>query len=384
MANRDVPTTKQTREVDFGKRSGLRVFPVSIGAMRLPDEELAIPLIRQAIDAGMVYIDTCRGYGDSEIKIAKPLKDGYREKVILSTKGCPWNLKVEPDDDTSAQCTYKRILESMERLDVDYLDFYQIWSINDFEDYQQATCKAGMLDGIRRAKDEGLIKHIGFTTHDTPENIRKYIDEADWCETILFTHNIFNPTSKDIIAQTHEKGIATLVMNPLAGGLLAQKSPVLQKAVFGAVGIKDVVEAAHRYLAGDENIDTILCGINKPSDITATIENYSKPPLTGQQRKDLEEVMSRMSSKGMGFCTACRYCMPCPEGINVPGMMNIVYLDRFLQMSERAGGFYERRVNPENSPVRCTKCGQCEDTCTQHLKITEELEYLLERFGKKD
>ena len=379
-----VMTIRQTREVDFGKRSGLKVHPVSIGAMRLPDEELAIPLIRQAIDAGMIYIDTCRGYGDSELKLAKALKDGYREKVILSTKWCPWNLKVEPDDDTSAECTYKRLLESMKRLDVEYLDFYQIWSINNFEDYQQATCKRGMLDGIRRAKDEGLIKHIGFTTHDTPENIAKYIDEADWCEAILFTHNILNPTYKDIIAQTHERGIATIAMNPLAGGFLAVQSPVLQKAVFDAVGINSVVEAAHRYLAGDRNIDTILCGISKPTDITSTIEHYSKPPLTGQQRKDLEEAMDKMSSKGMGFCTACKYCMPCPEGINIPNMMNMVYLDKFLQMSERAGGIYERQANLGNSPAKCTQCGQCEDKCTQHLKITEELKYLVERFGKDE
>ena len=79
--------TGQTREVDFGKRSGLKVHPVSIGAMRLPeDDDQAVALLRQAIDAGMIYIDTSRGYADSEIKVGEALKDGYREKVILSTK----------------------------------------------------------------------------------------------------------------------------------------------------------------------------------------------------------------------------------------------------------------------------------------------------------
>ena len=128
----------------------------------------------------------------------------------------------------------------------------------------------------------------------------------------------------------------------------------------------------------------ILCGINKPSDILSTIDNYSKPPLTSQQRKDLEAAMGKISSKGMGFCTGCKYCMPCPEEINIPAMMNIVYLDKFLQMSDRAGGLYGRQVNPDNSPSRCTKCGQCEEKCTQNLKITDELECLVKRFGKKD
>ena len=147
----------QTKQIDFGKRSGLKVHPVSIGAMRLPEEEKAIPLIRQAIDAGMIYIDTSRGYGDSEIKLGKALKDGYREKVILSSKWSPWNTKLEDNDDTMADRTYKKLLESMKRLDVEYLDFYQIWSINNPEQYKLATIKDGMLDGIFRAMDQGLV-----------------------------------------------------------------------------------------------------------------------------------------------------------------------------------------------------------------------------------
>ncbi len=127
----------QKARTDFGKRSGLQCNRVSIGAMRLPDdEEEAIRLMRQAIDAGMVYIDTSRGYGDSEIKVGKSLRGGYRQKVILSTKWSPWNQMVEESDDTSADCTYKRILESMQRLDVEYLDFYQVWSICKYEHYE--------------------------------------------------------------------------------------------------------------------------------------------------------------------------------------------------------------------------------------------------------
>ena len=174
--------------------------------------------MRQAIDAGLIYIDTCRGYGDSEIKVGKSLKDGYRDKVILSTKWSPWVRKIEEDDDASADCTYKRIIESMERLDVEYLDFYQIWSISKKEHYEQAVAVGGMLDGIKRAVKEGLVGHIGFTTHDSPENVSRYIDEADWCEAILFTYNVLNQTYQEVIAKAHSRGIATVVMNPAGGG----------------------------------------------------------------------------------------------------------------------------------------------------------------------
>jgi predicted aldo/keto reductase-like oxidoreductase len=382
-------TIAQTRVVDFGKRSGLKVHPVSIGAMRLPeDEDQAIALLRQAIDAGMTYIDTSRGYADSEIKVGKALRNGYREKVILSTKCSPWLKKVEPDDDHSADCTYKRILESMQRLDVDYLDFYQVWNINSREHYEQAVMKGGMVDGIRRAMDEGLVRHAGFTTHDTPENVSQYIDEADWCEAILFTYNLLNQRYAENMAKAHARGIATIVMNPLGGGMLAEGSALVRSAVREAVGSDNVTEVAHRYLAANENIDTIICGINKPSDIISTLENYRKSPLTRQEVEALEEAMRKLSSGSMGFCTACGYCLPCPQGVNIPAMMNVAYLAHLLHVPRKARDDYDWAVgrdNPDRSPLpsSCIECGQCEAQCTQKLPIVNELKRVAGAFDQR-
>jgi uncharacterized protein len=368
----------QDELVDFGKRSGLKCHRVSIGAMRLPeDEEKAVALMRQAIDAGMIYIDTSRGYGESEIKVGKSLKEGYREKVVLSTKWSPWNVKIEPTDNTSADCTYKRIIESMERLDVEQLDFYQVWSIDSPEHYLQATEKGGMLDGIRRAMDEGLVKHTGFTTHDEPENISRYIDEADWCETILFTHNILNPKYKDVIARAHEKGIATIVMNPVAGGMLAEDSQVFRSA-FGP----SPVEIAHRYLSGDRNIDTILCGIAKPGDIVNTLENYRKPPLTADERLDVEQAAAKISKEGTGFCTSCEYCKPCPKEINIPAILHAVYLEKMLQCSSRAHKHYKWTAEKHARATECVECGECEAKCTQKLSIIDLMKYAADTFEK--
>jgi predicted aldo/keto reductase-like oxidoreductase len=380
--------TKQTKLVDFGKRSGLKVYPVSIGAMRLPEEvDKAVSLLRQAIDAGMIYIDTSRGYGDSELKLAKALKDGYRKKVILSTKWCPWNLKVEPTDDTSADCTYKRLLESMKRLDVDYLDFYQIWSINNHEQYLQATCKGGMLDGILRAKKEGLVKHIGFTTHDKPENVSKYIDEAEWCEAILFTYNMLERTCEDVIAKAHKKGIATIVMNPICGGVFAQDSPPLNKAITKTIGQVDLVETAHRWLKSNKNIDTIICGISKPSDITSTLENYEKEALTAEQMEKLNKELAKLSNKNTGFCVDCKYCLPCPKNIYIPALMQAAYFSEYLKVDDRPRDIYGWQLNPTNAsksadPADCIECGKCEQKCTQKIKIIETLKVLKRKFGQ--
>ena len=357
--------------------------------MRLPEDmEKAVSLLRQAIDAGMIYIDTSRGYGDSELKLAKALKNGYREKVILSTKWCPWNLKVEPTDDTSADCTYKRILESMKRLDVDYLDFFQLWSINNEEQYIQATRKGGMLDGILRAMKEGLVKHTGFTTHDKPENVSRYIDEANWCETILFTYNMLDRTYETVIAKAHAKGIATIVMNPICGGVFAQDSPPLDVVVKNAIGPADLVETAHRWLKSNKSIDTIVCGISKPSDITSTIENYEKEPLTAEQVQRLNAEIAKISKKNVGFCVDCKYCLPCPKGIYIPGFMYVAYFSEFLKADEQARGSYNWQLNPNNTgksvdPGECIECGKCEQKCTQKIKIIQILKTLKHKFGQK-
>lgn len=367
----------------FGQRSGLKVHRVSIGAMRLPKAaDDAVSLMRQAIDAGMIYIDTSRGYGDSEIKVGQSLKDGYRSKVILSTKWSPWIQKVEDTDAPTAECTYKRILESMKRLDVDSLDFYQLWNIESADHWKQATCRGGMLEGVMRAKNEGLVRHIGFTTHDTPENVSRYIDEADWCEAILFTYNMMNQTYRDNIAKAHAKGIATIVMNPIGGGMLAENSPVLTEAAGGL----DPIETAHRYLLGDPNVDTVLCGISKPSDITSTLANFAKPPLAGPQRASIEEAYARLSKQGLGFCTDCEYCMPCPQGLNIPGIMHTAYLHRMLKCPQAARYFYNWVANAEKKTTaeHCAQCGECEPKCTQKLPIREHMNYVAQHLDLKN
>ena len=377
----------QTTQIDLGQRSKLKVYPVSIGAMRLPEEDQAISLLRRAIDAGMIYIDTSRGYADSEIKVGKSLKDGYRDKVILSTKWSPWIKKVEPDDDNSAECTYKRIVESMERLGVDYLDFYQIWNIDSREHYEQAVTRGGMLDGIKRAMDEGLVGHTGFTTHDSPENISQYIDEADWCEVILFTYNMLNQRYAETIAKAHEKGIGTIVMNPVGGGMFTEDSPVIKGALRHVLGTDDIVEIAHRYLACNRHVDTILCGIQKPSDILSTLENYRKSPLRQDEIKAIEKTMQKLSSTSMGFCTGCQYCLPCPANITIPAMMNVAYLEKFLKVPLKAKDVYNWTVSEINldqsaAPSSCIECGQCEEKCTQKLKIMQEIKRLSKKYEK--
>lgn len=359
--------------VPFGQRSGFRVPQANLGGMRLPqDTDEAVALIRHAIDAGLRYIDTSRGYGDSEIKIGKALKNGYRQKVILSTKWAPWITRIEPSDTSSADCVRKRIEESMQRLDVDYLDYYQVWNIDSREHYDQAIAKGGMVDGIQKAISEKLVGHTGFTTHDTVENLLAYVEEADWCEIILFTCNLLNPLYEKAIDAAHAKGIGTIIMNPLAGGLLGHDSPKL-RALAERVGAKSIPELAIRFLISNPSVTTMIAGIAKRSDVDDTVAAVDRGPFTPAQMELLRQGLAEMLAANQAFCTGCRYCLPCRQGIEIPAIMNQIAQYRFWELREPARAGYRDLKSPKADA--CIQCGTCEKKCTQHLPIMDELKY---------
>jgi len=362
------------KKTPFGSRSGLEVNPVSMGAMRFPDDAIeSIDTIRHAIDNGLIYIDTCRCYGESEFKLGRALKDGYREKVILSTKSSPWNKKIQKSDDGSADSTLRRIEESLLRLDVDYLDFYQIWSMFNEENWKMATRKGGMVDGIRKARDMGLVKHIGMTSHQKPEDIIKHLPEADWAESILLTYNLMNQSYAPVLDKAHELGIGTIVMNPCGGGKFAKNSDILMK-IAEKVNAVSIADLAIRYVNSNPNIDTIICGVAKKQDVNDTIASVEREKFTAEQIDFISESFEALSKEKL--CTGCNYCMPCPADINIPDILNLVYEDRVLGFSESA----KKRYNGDAE--KCTECGQCETKCTQQIKIIEELKNAHKKYSK--
>ena len=358
-------------KIPFGARSGLEVNPVSMGAMRFPEDMIeSVELIRHAIDSGLVYIDSCRCYGESELKLARALKDGYREKVFLSTKSSPWNRKIQDTDDGSADSIVRRIEESLVRLDVDYLDFYQVWSVFNDENWELATRKGGMVDGIKKARDMGLVKHIGLTSHQPPEDLLKYLPEADWIESILLSFHLMQRDYEPVLAKAHELGIGTIVMNPCGGGKFAEQSDVLMK-IADQVGAVSVADLAIRYVNSNPNVDTLICGITKKSDVDDTIASCEREKFTPDQIALINTSFEELSKEK--FCTGCKYCMPCPVGINIPHILNLLYEENVLGLKENAVKGYANNWANKVKADACIKCGQCEKKCTQNLKIMDEL-----------
>ena len=195
---------------------------------------------------------------------------------------------------------------------------------------------------------------------------------------MLFSYNVMNQAYGDVIAKAHDLGIATLVMNPVAGGILAEDSPILKQTIPG----DDLVGVAHRYLKANPAIDTILCGMTRPADVTSTLANYAKPPLSPDECRAIEQATAKLSKESFRFCTSCGYCQPCPEGLNIPGILNAVYLARLLEAPETGRNRYSwwAQESRKNTASHCSACGQCEKKCTQKLPIIDHMKFAARTF----
>lgn len=363
----------------LGLRCGLPVPPISIGTARLPhDREAAAILIRAALDAGMRLIDSSRTYDDSELKVALALKNGYRERAVVSAKWSPWAVKVDPDDLPTASCARKRLEEQLHRLQVDYVDLYMIWLINIPEHYHSATAPGGLLEGILRAQDEGLVRHIGFSSHDTPQNICAYMRKSDWCEVVMVSYNLINHHNAYVLRQAQELGIGTLVMNPVGGGKFAQPSRVLN-ALVRKTGVSSAAELAIRYIMNNPNADSMLSGIAKHADIDDGVRCVECGPLDVEQMRFMHDMLDSIDEKARHFCTACGYCMPCPQGVDIPGVMACLERQLFWDLSDSARKKY--RMLRGNDAAKCIGCGSCLSKCTQHLPVPDEMRAACRIFG---
>ncbi len=347
--------------------------------MRLPkDHDEAISLIRHAIDRGMRYIDTSRGYGESEIKLGKALKDGYREKVILSTKWSPWITKIDESDDGSADCTLRRIEDCMKRLDVDYLDFFQVWNIFDKHGWETATKKNGMVCGIQEAKRRGLIGHTGFTSHAPVNDLVEYLERAEWCEILLVSYNVLSTGYAPALRKAKELGIGTVVMNPVGGGRLAENSDIF-RPLLQRVGAASLADLSIRYILSNPDVDTIISGIRRTEDVDMSIASLQSPGFSKEQIEEIEYFVEGLARENVRFCTACGYCMPCPQEVNIPKVMAAIYNQRFLGFSQDARNKYnlieKNDWNPGANAEACTQCGACSVKCTQKLDIPSEMRF---------
>ena len=361
----------------FGK-SGIKISSLGFGAMRLPrrregdkdvwDYEAGIKLLRHGIDLGINYLDTAPFYCEkhSELIIGEALKDGYRDKVYLSTK--------LPGDDRGYDAARTRLEASLERMQTDHIDFYHLWGLT-WKRFETQAEPEGQIRMALKAKEEGLIKHLSFSFHDDPENMFKLVDTGLFA-SVLCQYNLLDRSLEDAIAYAHEKGLGTVIMGPVAGGRLGAPSPVVQALLPGKPVSSP--EIALRFVLSNPNVSCALSGMGTTEMVEENVRIASNGALLTEEEKGLiARSMAENKEREKLYCTGCNYCMPCPVGVNIPVIFEQMNYHRVYGLTDYAKQTYAKIGNDPwlkgEKADKCIGCGACEEKCPQHIKIREQL-----------
>jgi len=374
---------------DFGN-SGVKVSALGFGAMRLPQErikgksqikqEKSVEIMQRAFELGVNYVDTAYNYneGESELAVGKALK-GWRERVYLSTKMPTWI--VEKKDD------YRRFLEEqLERLKVEYIDFYHFHFLNE-DNFKNIVLKYDFLREARKAKDEGLIKHISFSSHDRPEFMKRIIDIGIF-ESVLCQYNLLDRSNEGVIAYAKEKGLGVAVMGPVGGGRLAS-SGILKEILTGSV--KSTPELALRFVLANENVSVALSGMENMQMVEENLRVASlSRPLSKEELETIKTFIKERRKKEEITCNMCEYCQPCPSEVAISRIFELMNYYRVYGLKEYARKQYQDigvgtldsgEKDEREKADACTECGRCEEQCPQRIEIIERLEEIHQVLG---
>ncbi|MCK5812581.1 MAG: aldo/keto reductase [Clostridiales bacterium] len=362
--------------------TNIEVSTLGFGAMRLPlldakdnssiDEKKATKMIRYAIDNGVNYIDTAYPYhgGKSEIFIGKVLKDGYREKVYLTSKLPCWNLKNKDE-------FLKIFTEQLNKLDVKYLDTYLLHAMN--KKSWENVNDLGVLDFLDNLKEQGKIKQAGFSFHDDYEVFTKIIDSYNW-DVCQIQFNYFDSEAEDMLNYATDKGVDVIVMEPLRGGALVNDLPEEIIALFNNATIKrSPAEWGFRWVYNHEKVKLILSGMSTMEQVIENLNTFNYATansMTQEEKHMMEEVTQVFKDKILVPCTSCQYCMPCPYGVNIPLMFKTYNNYSMFGKSDKYKNQYQEWARKEENRFTadvCVGCRVCEDKCPQNIIISERM-----------
>ena len=348
---------------------------LGFGAMRLPmkkgeiDVDESIKMLRYAIDHGVTYLDTAYVYiGEkSENVVGMAMKDGYREKVTVATKLPLWKIE-KPED-------MQEMFETqLDRLGVEYIDYYLAHDIGNesFETVKKYDVAAFM----KKLKDEGKIKNMGFSFHgSSPEFFKEVIDYADWdfCQIQLNYMDAEFQAGVAGLKYAGSKGLPVVIMEPLRGGQLTDVIPGPIQSYWDSVPIKRTPpDWAFRWVANFPEVTTILSGMSTMEQVVENVEILSQLEANSLSAEELEiisKVADEYNKRIPYACTKCKYCLPCPVEIDIPHVISMRNEVSMFDSLEKQKYGYEMFLDPK--PSVCLDCKVCEEKCPQHLHVSE-------------
>lgn len=310
-------------ELGFG---GIPIIP-------LPFDD-AVEMVRSCYEKGITFFDTANMYGDSEKKIGAALEP-VRDKVVIATKTLA----------RDAEGAAKHIAFSLDNLQTEYLDLYQLHNVTRDDELKQILSPEGAMTAVRAAMAEGKIRHLGFSSHNLDAAIR--ICRTGLFSTIQFPFNfIEKDAANELFQLAADLDMGILAMKPLGGGLLEN------------------ARLCFRFLQQYPNVLPIP-GIRAREELDEIVALYELPqPLTESDQAEIDRIREEL---GTNFCRRCRYCLPCEQEVQIPDIMMFRPLARRLAPS-LAVAFSK---NAMESVDNCTECEDCLPKCPYNLPIPE-------------
>ncbi len=360
---------------------GLQLSMLGLGTMRLPlidgdnakiDERATAEMVDYAMEHGINYYDTAWGYheGNSETVVGKVLSAHPRDGFYLASKF--------PGYDQENFLKIEEIFEKqLEKCGVDYFDFYLFHTVTEENIEWYLDRKYGLLEYLLKQKENGRIRHLGFSAHADCDVMRRFLEaygeHIEFCQLQINYLDWTYQKAKDKVDLLKEYDIPVWVMEPLRGGKLAALSVEAEKELLELRQDEDIPAWAFRFLQTIPNVKVVLSGMSNFTQLKENIATFEEDkPLNEEEMKAVLRIADGMMGR-MLPCTSCRYCTSkCPKELDIPRLLEIYNNQVFAGLEEIPEASL-KNVAKEKWPSECIGCRSCEKVCPQGIKISEAM-----------